>query len=223
MGKTILGDVARTHPRMSKDRILQFERFSDEICRSAKRVFGKGKLNPAMLYITPTIDGVHGFPDLALGYTGEGLLQYSSIGKMSFKEISENYPIVPAALSIIPCKHQNYRVLQANEPLDFNIHFGSVHLPSYAILVEDYHYSCYDPDYYSGWYYSLIGRLIAEKNEVDVKAFGGYLSFIHDKLKSELGKELQPFVCRPMNRRREWCWGVGLINMKHVGLTITYK
>ena len=222
MGKTALCDVVNRHPRISKTEILHLVRFSDEICRTARKVFGKGKLNPAMLYITPTMDGTWGFYDLAMGFTGEGLLQYSSIGKKSFKEISEDYPVVPAALSIIPCKHRNIRVLQANESLNFKVHFGSVHIPTYAILVEDYSYSCYDPAHYSG-YYSLIGRFIWEKNEVDVKAEGGYLTFLHDKLKTELGKDLQPFVCKPHNRHREWCWGIGLLNMKHNGLVVNYK
>ena len=222
MTRTHLCDVIAANPRMAKTDINELSRFAKEICTIANKVYGRGKLNPAMLYITPSLDGVNGFSDLSLGYTGEGLLNHSAIAKKSFRQIKSEYPANPPALSIIPCKHRDFRVLQANEPLDFKVHFGSVHIPPCAILVENYFYSNYDSSCYSEYYNRVLGKLISQKNGTDVKIRGRYMSFLRDELKANVGLNLQPFVCKPKNRYLESFWGIGLINVNHAGLSINY-
>lgn len=223
MTRTYLSDVIAANPRMAKTDINKLSRFAKEICTIANKVYGRGKLNPAMLYITPSLDGVWGFSDLSLGYTGEGLLNHSAIAKKSFMQIKMEYPANPPALSIIPCKHRDFRVLQANEPLDFAVHFGTVHIPPCAILVENFFYSNYNPSCYSEYYERVLGKLISQKNEADVKTPGRYMSFLHDELKANAGLNLQPFVCKPKNRHCKWFWGIGLIYVNHAGLSINYN
>ncbi|MEE3465266.1 MAG: hypothetical protein VZQ48_00760 [Candidatus Cryptobacteroides sp.] len=48
MKRTFLCDVIAANPRMAKTDINELSRFAKEICAIANKVYGTGKLNPAI-------------------------------------------------------------------------------------------------------------------------------------------------------------------------------
>ena len=218
---TTLEDVRNNTPRMTHGQISNFKWFVSIIKRNASRVFGKGKLNPAMMLFSNSSEGTYSFGDFLLNSPVlDSLIRRTVIQRKSFDEMAAEKNDLETAASLIPCKHRNYRVAKLDVPVEVWVHYGGLFLPERSIIVEDYTFSGYR---FGRWgCRSLIKNFWFESTKSDIGVFGKCPTYLDEQLRLNLGMNVQSFPFYPWSEKRG-AWALGIINLEHPDIHIDYR
>ena len=217
---TTLEDVRNNTPRMTRDQLSDFEVFVYMIKRNAKKVFGKGNLNPAMMLFSNTSEGYYSFGDFLDSPVLDNLIRRTGIKRKSFSEMAAEKNNLETAASLIPCKHRNYRVAKLDVPAEVWVHYGALLLPERSIIVEDYTFSQY---YFGRWRCrTVIKHFWFELTRSDIGVFGKCPTYLDEQLRLYLGMNVQSFPFYPWSEKRG-AWALGIINLENPDINIDYR
>lgn len=217
---TTLEDVRKNTPRMTLTEVSKFKWFVSIVKRNAHRVFGNGKLNPAMMLFSHTAEGYYSFGDFLGSPVLDSLIRRTGIKRMSFDEMAAEKDDLEPAASLIPCKYKNYRVAKLDVPVEVWVHYGALLLPEHSIIVEDYTFSQYRFGHRGCR--SLIKNFWFESTKSDIGVFGKCPTYLDEQLRLSLGMNVQSFPFYPWSEKRG-AWALGIINLEHPDIFIDYR